>query len=219
MIQNSKSPLFLLVSILVSQAGIAASHASAVLRLSDSSSDQTLPSDLDATFDFSLSGSTLLLTVTNETSIPDSKTSTGFGFDIVDVFFNAPEEITGILLDADSLADGWVITTNERADGFGVFDFGLLSELGNDDGEIAPGESRQFELTLSSSGPFAESEFTTTYSTIPPGSRPALAAAKFTNGPNDDSAFGAVIIPEPATLLLLLSGAAFAVRRHSRSRA
>ncbi len=205
----SKLPIFLLVSLMISQAGTVAARASAILQLSDASSDETPASDLDARFEFSLAGSTLLLTVTNQTS-------TSEGFDISDIYFNGPPELSGMTLDGDSASDGWVIALDEQANGFGVFDFALLSELGNDLGEIAPGESREFELGLLGTGPFAETDFTSYFSTIPPGNRPALGAAKFTNGPGDDSAFGAVIIPEPASLLLLLAGVGFAARRRSR---
>jgi hypothetical protein len=207
----SKSSIFLLVSLLISQAGVVAARASSVLQLSNASSDETPAGALDARLEFSLAGSTLLLTVTNQTSI-GSDASAGFGFDISDIYFNAPPEVSGIILDGDSTADGWLISTNEQADGFGVFDFALLGELGNDLGEIGPGASRQFELGLSGAGPFAETDFTSHFSTIPPGNRPALAAIKFTNGPGDDSAFGAVI-PEPASLLLLLSGVGLIAKR------
>lgn len=207
MTARSSLSFYLLVAVLPLHAGVVTARAASVLQLSDASSDETPAGDLDARLEFTLAGSTLLLTVINETSIGSSDASAGIAYDISAIYFNAPPEVSGMILDGDSTADGWAISMNEQADGFGVFSFGLLSELGNDAGEIGPGESRQFELGISATGPFAETDFTSTFSTIPPGNRPALGAVKFINGPGDDSAFGATLIPEPATLLLLLSGA------------
>ena len=187
--------------------GTYTAKAGSLLKLSDFSSDQTPAEDLDATLEFSVSGSTLTLAVTNNTPL-------GTGFDISDIFFNALPHITGLSL--TSPADGWLIELNERADGFGVFDFGLISDSGHHDpGEIAPQGTLEFEMTILGNGPFNESDFTAQFSTIPPGNRPALAAVKFVNGPRDDSAYGAVI-PEPATVSLLLLGLGLIARRSRR---
>jgi hypothetical protein len=188
--------------------GVQSASAGSSIRLSDFSSDQTSADDLDATLEFSVTGSTLTLIVTNDTP-------NGTGFDISDIFFNAPPSVTGISL--SSPMDGWVIALDERADGFGTFDFALLSDQGHHDpGEISPQGTLEFELEISGTGPFDNSDFTTQFSTIPPGNRPSLAAVKFVNGPHDDSAYGAVI-PEPSTVSLLLLGLGLLARRSSHS--
>ena len=182
--------------VVITGAGVA--QGGALLRLSEFSSDHTPAEQLDATLEFTVTGSTLTLSVTNETAAPAS-------FDISAVYFNGLSHIDDLSL--TSAPDGWVIDLQEHADGFGVFDFGLLSELGNDPAEIGPGESVDFEFTVSGTAPFFDTDFTRQLSSIPPGNRPSLAAIKFINGPGDDSAFGSVVIPEPATLALLGIGA------------
>lgn len=178
--------------------------AGSSLRLSDYSSDNTSVEDLNATLEFSVTGSTLTLAVTNNTP-------NGTGFDISDIYFNALPHITGMFLNAPT--EGWVLVLDERADGFGTFDFGLLSDQGHHDpAEIRPQGTLELELGILGTGPFEDSDFTTQFSTIPPGNRPALAAVKFVNGPHDDSAYGAVI-PEPTTVSLLLVGLALLARR------
>ncbi len=187
--------------------GIEAARAGSTLRLSDFSSDQTSAGDLDATLEFSVTGSTLTLTVTNDTPI-------GTGFDIADIFFNALPHVTGLSL--NPAVEGWTIVLDERADGFGTFEFALMSDQGHHDpGEIGPQQTLDFEFDISGSGPFADADFTTQLSSIPPGNRPSLAAMKFVNGPGDDSAFGAVI-PEPSTVALLLAGVGLLSRRSRR---
>jgi hypothetical protein len=54
-------------------------------------------------------------------------------------------------------------------------------------------------------GTYTDSEFTSQFTRDDLGNPLALAAAKFVHGPEDVSAFGAVV-PEPATMLLLGSG-------------
>lgn len=182
--------------------------AGSVLRLSDFSSDQTAASHLLAELDFTVTGGSLSLRVANETTSP-------FAFDIDAIYFNAGPHITGLSLDGVAASAGWVIALNERADGFGVFDFALMTGLGNDPAEIGSGDSAEFSFSIAGTGPFLSTDFTTEFSTVPPGNLPALAVIKFINGPGDDSAFGGTIIPEPATLVLLLSGIALAARRRT----
>jgi len=183
------------------------SNGGAILRLSEFSSDQTPAEQLDATLEFTVTGSTLTLSVTNDTA-------GGNSFDISEIYFNSLPHIEGLSL--DSGPEEWVISLNEPADGFGRYDYGLLSALGNDPFEIAPGQTVDFQFEIFGTAPFVDTDFTSQFSTIPPGHRPALAAAHFKNGPGDDSAFGSVVIPEPATLMLLLAGASVFIRR-SRS--
>lgn len=197
------------LSVIVSLAGLDSAQAGSILRLSELSSDETPAGNLLAELEFSVTGSTLLLTVTNETSGQA-------GYDIDAIYFNGLPHIDGLTLNGVAGSTGWVIALNERADGFGVFDFALLTDSGNDPAEIPPGESLDFQFSIEGTGPFRNSDFTSQFSTIPPGSRPSLAAIKFKNGPGDDSAFGSTVIPEPTTLVLLLSGLAVATRRRIR---
>ncbi len=175
-------------------------RAGTVLILSDLSSDETIAAELNGILEFSVADGSLLLTVTNET-FP------GSGFDIDAIFFNATPSVSDLLLAPTT--PGWTILTDQRADGFGTFDFSLTTSTGNDPAEIGPQESFTFHFDILGTGPFLDSDFTTQFSRIPPGSVPALAATKFVNGPGDDSAFGAVI-PEPVTGLLTLIGVGLA---------
>jgi hypothetical protein len=61
-----------------------------------------------------------------------------------------------------------------------------------------PAQFVTFTFSISGTGPFAPGDF------IAPSSLGYTAAAKFVNGPGDDSAYGAV--PEPSTGLLLATG-------------
>ena len=170
--------------------------AGTVLTLSDLSSDETNAEELDAMLLFSVFGDELTLAVTNDTPVVG-------GFDIDAVYFNATSDITGLQLIPP--VPGWTLFPDESADGFGTFDFAVISDLGNDAGEIASGDSLIFTFEVTASGPFAETDFTTEFSEVPPGDNPALAAAKFVNGTSDDSAFGAVI-PEPGSALFAMIG-------------
>ena len=120
--------------------GITRSNAGIVLSLSDLSSDETSPEALSARLAFDVSDETLTLTVFNDT--PDVG-----GYDITAVYFNATPDISDLLYATG--APGWSLLLNEHADGFGMYDFGLLSELRNDPGEIAPqGRGRGIHLFL-----------------------------------------------------------------------
>ena len=172
-----------------------------VIKLSDLSSNGTDPALLDATLDFSVTGSALTLTVTNDTAAPNA-------FNINQLFFNAGSGATGLLV--DSFPAGWSLMPNQSADDFGTFDFGLIDGVDQQPSTIAPGETVVFSFTILGSA--VESDFTTKFSTLPPGNNPAIVAGKFVSGTGDDSAFGATI-PEPASLGLLLAGALGAMRR------
>ena len=166
--------------------------------------------DLDATLDFVISGTSLELTVTNQTSGDEL-------FDINEVYFNATSNVTGLTYISAThsvggdVTGGWSSNVDDQADGFGIHDFAMIDGVGaNNPNHIRPTQSILFELTISGTGPFAMSDFTTELSR---GSNsPMLAVAKFVNRrdssgvetlPND-SAFGAT--PEPATLLLAALG-------------
>jgi hypothetical protein len=199
--------------------------AGSIITLSTASSDETPAADLDATFDFSVASSTLTLVVTNTTTSPT--------FNINEIYFNALDtsSVTGLTLtsamhsdtnagagnDGNVMADWGMgmppgVKTNIQADGFGVFDFGLTDMMGETDpSTIGPSEYVTFTFTIGGTEPFASSDF------IAPSSLGYTAAAKFVNGPSDDSAYGAV--PEPSTALLLafgLVGLATGRRRKTR---
>jgi hypothetical protein len=190
--------------------------------LSSASSDATPAADLDATFDFSVLGSVLTLVVTNDTTAPDDV------FNINEIYFNASDTsgVTGLTFtgamhstQGNVMAD-WGsgmppgLKTDIQADGFGIFDFGLTNMMGETDpstiwGGQDPAQFVTFTFSISGTGPFAPGDF------IAPSSLGYTAAAKFVNGPGDDSAYGA--IPEPSTGLLLATGLiGLAINRRQR---
>ncbi len=202
-----RSPITIGVFSVIVVASLSPAAPAAVLTLSDLSSDETSADLLDATYIFDVVGSSLLFTASNDTP------QVG-GYDLTAIYFNARSNVTDLAL--DPVVPGWTLLTGESADGFGVFDFALISVSGNDEMEIQPGESLAFTFDITGTAPFLDTDFTTEFSSIPPGEHPALAAVKFMSGPGDDSAFGAVVVPEPATLLLGLIGAG--VVSHTRRR-
>jgi hypothetical protein len=139
------------------------------LHLSDFSSDQTLASDLSATWEFSVVGDQLAITVTNDTVAPSE-------FNMNQLFWNGS--------------------------GFGKFDFLLRNGQGETDPSlINPGETEVFMFTIF--GGADAKDFATSFS-VPSSSEgiSSIIAAKFVNGPGDDSAFGAAV-PAPGVLALI----------------
>lgn len=174
--------------LLLAGAGSAHAVSTSSLQLSDRSSDSTPAELLDALFEFTVSDSNMTLEITNQTSEPNA-------YFINEAYFNATDDVES--LTATLLPDDWSFATDESAAGFGTFDYALLGPVGNNENQIGPGETETFEFSFTGTGVTA-SDFTSEFSTIPPGNRPAFAAAKFVRGPGDDSAFGAVI-PTPAS--------------------
>jgi hypothetical protein len=176
-----------------------ASATPITVTLSSHSSDATPASWLDATFEFDVSGTTLTLEVTNTTSSPTE-------FNINEVFFNAASHVSGLSFDSamhsveGDVTLGWEpLLSGVVVDGFDTFAFGLTDGDGAPSiSLIGPAESILFSFTISGTGPFAPGDF------VEENSFGYSAAAKFINGPGDDSAWGAV--PEPSTALLLASG-------------
>jgi hypothetical protein len=184
---------------------VAGAASATTINLSGVSSDATPASQLDASFDFSVTGTTLTLTVTN----------TGSDFNINQIYFNGSDDVTSLSLTsathsaAGDVTSIWApVEPGSTPDGFGVFDFALTDGVGETNVNIIePTESIVFVFSISGTGPFADADF------IVGNVNDYLAAAKFVNGPDDpespgdeDSAFGTV--PEPGTLALLALGAA-----------
>jgi hypothetical protein len=197
----------ILVAIVLAVSWLAPRAALATtITLSNVSSDATDPDLLDAEFDFSVSGATLTLTVSN----------TGSDFNINEVYFNASAGVTSLALTsathsaAGNVSAAWLpIELGSSPDGFGAFDFGLTDGVGqNNPNIIGVGEDIVFVFSINGGvGVFTDADF------IQENGSGYTAAAKFVNGPDDpeapgeeDSAFGAA--PEPGTLVLLGFGIA-----------
>ena len=174
--------------------------SAAIITLSDFSSNGGIPpppGDLSATLDFQVSGNTLTLTVTNDTPSPTDE------YNINQIFFNASANVSNLAI--DTFPTQWLLdTTGTMVDGWGVFDFKVFHghETGPPHHLIGPGAFKTFEFMFDGVG-ITEDDFVLELSDVSgsPGNIPMIAAAKFVQGPNDDSAFGAV--PEPGVLALL----------------
>ena len=78
---------------------------------------------------------------------------------------------------------------------------------------IAQGQTLTYGITLFGSGTVTNEDFVTEFSIVQvEGYRDALTAAKFEEGPNLESGYGAAI-PEPVSLMLLALGGLLFVRR------
>ncbi len=178
--------------------GAPASADVITVTLSEISSDETAASVLDARFKFKVTGTTLELTVYNDTSGTDS-------YKINQIYFNAASgTVTGLTL--NPTVTGWTLGEQESADGFGTYDYALIDGVGTDPAQIAPGAHQKFVMDITGTGPFSASDFAFEQSSLPPGSIIGIVAAKFVQGPGDDSAFGTTPIPAPGAALLALIG-------------
>lgn len=187
--------------------GLASTANASTITLSTISSDETPASQLDATFDFVISGPTeLTLTATNDTGGDAS-------FNINEIWFNAASNVTSLTFDSATHSVGstdvtteWApLETAQNVDGFGTFDFGLDNGTGgSQDDLIGPGEFIDFVFTISGTGPFNMDDF------VSQNGSGNIGAAKFVNCvgndciESDDSAFGAV--PEPGTAAMMALG-------------
>ena len=186
--------------------------SAAIIRLSDQSSDATSAALLDATFEFTITGTTLTLKVTNNTGGPNS-------FNINELYWNAPD---GITLAPIGLPGAWVLGTNMSGAGvFGEFDFALFGPVDDGTDVIMPGLFMTFDFTIGGGTP-SENDFITFKSTNPPGNKQMIVSAKFVFGPPDpkggggpDSAYGATV-PSPGSLALLAVAGLLLGRRRPR---
>ena len=174
-----------------------------IIELSDFSSDETDAGLLSATMEFTIAGTTLTLTVTNNTSGLDS-------YKMNELYFNAPD---GVTLAFSSLP-GWTFSTGAGANGFGIFAFALIDGQGGNPNQTTAGETVSFSFTILT-GPPSMSDFVDNFSTVLPGMTPMIVAAKFVGGPGDDSAYGAAI-PSPGVLALLAAAGLVSGRRRRR---
>ena len=181
---------------------LASSSSATTVTLSDASSDEVgFPAaTMDGTVEFTVSGNTLTLDVTNDTTGTVRMT---------EVVFNGSLDVTNLTLDTAPNASGgaalWVFSTSATADVFGTFDYGLEGiKVGNgpsaEFGEVLAGETIQFTFTISGSG-FDASSFSSSESSA----GFSVAAFFATNGGNG-GAYGAAVVPEPSSAVLLMLG-------------
>lgn len=200
----------------------AAPMQATTITLSSMSSDETPYQQLNATLDFQVAGSTLTLTVTNDTADPAA-------FNINELYFNATDDVTSLALvsavkdGSSDVTAGWTLSTDESVAGFGTFDFGLTDGVGFDNANVVnPSGQVVFTLDIGGTGPFDMVDFVDRTSE-PDG---AFAAAKFVSCrgsecfEDDDSAFGkqndpSFVLPEPglSALVALALGGLVAIRR------
>lgn len=189
--------------------------------LSNLSSDSTPASYLDAILDFSVggvAGSQVL------TMLVSNTTSGAHTYNMQSVYFNGDDSfglsLTQVLNDSNvDKTSKWSLHTAQGADGFGKFDF-EARPVNDQTIEILAGQTFTFLFDITGTAALVDmSAFISNFSTIPPGSHPALAAAKFARHPgDDDSAFGAadtlLTIPMPAAGAMAAAGfGTIAVRR------
>jgi hypothetical protein len=210
----------------------AAGANGSTITLSNVSSDATPASQLDGTLEFDVgefdggnAGDELRITLTNPALVDGGSAL----FNITAIYWNGSDAVTGLtLLTASHSAAGDVFTDwnpievppdpDAKANGFGFFDFALTDGTGETNVAIVePGESIVFILDIAGVG-VTMSDF------VEGNENGYLAAAKFTNGPDDpetpgseDSAFGATLpVPEPSGALMFGFGLVAAAAGRSR---
>lgn len=178
------------------------------IELSTHSSGSVDPSLLSARLDFSVTGQTLTLTVTNNTSGLNS-------FSINRIYFNASDDVGNLVSSSTGQFSVNAISTN--ADGFGMFDYVLAHGPPEGHNHHVIGPLAQEIFTFVFAGTFNAKDFSTELSTpFAPGNTLMHAAAKFVMGPNDDSDFGGALIPAPGVLALLAAAGLVGGRRRRR---
>ncbi|HUV40828.1 MAG TPA: PEP-CTERM sorting domain-containing protein, partial [Sedimentisphaerales bacterium] len=171
---------------------------------------------LDATFDFSVLGNTLTLTVTNLT--PENPLSDP-ALKINEVYFNTTADIQGLVLTEviGSEIEYWDLAfacDGIHVNGFGLFDVSLIDGQGSLPHVIDPGETVTFVLGITGTGPFSDNNFIQ-LSTQVDSHVISYAAGKFYDGLPETSAYGATNVPEPASVCLLCLGALALLRKRA----
>jgi hypothetical protein len=216
-----KLALRVLATVVLALVIAGASQATPILvTLAEESNDpgKVAASELNATFLFTVVGTTLTIDVTNTTDALSLQ-----NYDISAFDFNISTEIVALTLTSAPSSDaGWIQGTTV-AGGFMPFDDGASAlpdqtnnEIGQNPDLINAGASGAFTFSFVCGGACDETDFV-----LPNGNGYTLAA-KFINGdgqPSGDSGWGATtFVPEPSTGLLLLIGlAGLAGRRHLRA--
>jgi hypothetical protein len=175
--------------------------------LSSLSSDATPAASLGATYDFVVTGSTLRLTVTNQSQ-----------YDIVAIFFNDSNDVADITLTGvEGSSDGWLFRSTGdfmSTPSFGTFDHALHSPVWRNQNleGVGVGDIVTFIFDIDCAGSLVCDASDFANQTSFNGPVAVNAAGRFIRGPEGSTnPFGGGTkvggqIPEPATALLLAAG-------------
>jgi hypothetical protein len=192
------------------------SARAASLIFSQYSSDSTPASALQATLEFQVVGSTLLVHATNHTTAAAP-------YDIHWFYFNTSDDVAALSLLGYQdpywtlYDDGYWVTTPT----FGVFDYSLWSYgASQPQAFIQPGETHTFNLAIYCAlGAVCDASDFTTVATSGP--TPVLASMRFVRA-GVDTAFGAtntvIAMPEPGSAVLVALGLAGIAGARQRTR-
>jgi hypothetical protein len=135
----------------------------------------------------------LVITLDNQTAAPNA-------YAINEVYFNFAWDSSLFGFNSTNTGSGVLNDVNVpiNADGFGTFDANITG-FG-----LASGGTEVWQIDLGANG-ITMSDFDV-LSSIPPGDIRAFVALKFVQGPGDDSAYGAAVVPVPAAVWLFGSG-------------
>ena len=183
-----------------------------IITFSGEASDSDAPlSYFVATIDYTYNPGTglLFLTVTNQTAAPA-------GYTLSELFLNVSDNVTGLNLIGNGGFTGASFLPDGHAGGFGTFDYEL--DLGEGNAGLAPGASATFILHAGGVNLSLEDFFTGL--SYQGGLTPAIAALKFTQGPDDDSVYtipgDSPVLPEPGTWAILGIGTALLAAKRRR---
>lgn len=202
----------LLAVVALGALGFALEASATTIGLSNGSSDPGVdPADLAATLDFEVDGSTLTLSVSNDSG----------SFDITGFYFNVTMSVAALSLMSgpqdwkleDQFKKGAPTDTGE----FGVFDY-IVWVKGKKakNGKLEAGDVATFVFGISGAGPFSAADFTSEISRVDEGEVAAWVAARF--GADKNSPIGAIHAPEPTTGLLVGLGICLLAANRSRRR-